>query len=97
METALSIAEITRYLVLLCVCVILLLMVPAPAVFTLLLIISSLLSLFRRSEMSEALLLHFDKVNARDLHGSPGAASRSDIFFHPDYTVGTGVTPVRLP
>ena len=42
--------------------VILLFIVPAPAVLTLLLIISSLLSLFRRSEMSEALLLHFNQV-----------------------------------
>ena len=28
---------------------------------------------------------------------SPGVISRSDIFFHPDYTVGTGISPVRLP
>jgi hypothetical protein len=56
METALSMAEITRYLVLLCDVVILLFIAPVLAVFTLLLIVSSLLSLFRRSEMSNAVL-----------------------------------------
>ena len=56
METALSIAEITRYLVLFCAFVCVPAIVFAPAVLTLLLMISALLSWFRRSEMPGAML-----------------------------------------